>query len=240
MIDAIVDNVVVEEPVVEPAAEPVVEPVAEPIDGAEPSSAASEEPVVEEAPVVVEEPVAEPVVEEPVVEEPVAEPAPNEAEPVAEPTPVEPDAESAPSIEDQYTALQETLETVRAEYSALESQYSELQSRYSELETAHAELVEFKRQSDDAKKDEMIGRFYMLSDEDKAEVVSNKANYTVEDIEEKLSVICFRKKVNFDLEDNSKIDNKIEQPAVTFNMSNLGASKPDWLIAVDNAKAKKF
>jgi hypothetical protein len=36
--------------------------------------------------------------------------------------------------------------------------------------------------------------------------------------------------------DNSKNDNKIEQPAVTFNMSNLGASKPDWLKAVDNAK----
>ena len=76
----------------------------------------------------------------------------------------------------------------------------------------------------------------MLSDEDKKDVIDNKANYTVEDIEEKLSVICFRKKVNFELEDNSKNDIKIEQPAVTFNMSNLGASKPDWLIAVDNAK----
>ena len=76
----------------------------------------------------------------------------------------------------------------------------------------------------------------MLSDEDKAEVVSNKAKYTVEEIEEKLSVICFRKKVNFELEDNSKNNNKTEQPAVTFNMSNLGASKPDWLKAVDNVK----
>ena len=241
MIDDIVENAVVEELVVEPAAEPVEEPVTEPVDGAEPSSAASEEPVIEEEPVVTEEPVAEPVVEEPVVEEPVAEPASVEVEPVAEPTPMEPEADPVPSIEEQYTALQETLETVRAEYSALETQYSELQSRYSALETAHAELVEFKRQSDDAKKDEMISRFYMLSDEDKAEVISNKANYTVEDIEEKLSVICFRKKVNFELEDNSKNDIKIEQPAVTFNMSNLGAaSKPDWLIAVDNAKVKNI
>ena len=76
----------------------------------------------------------------------------------------------------------------------------------------------------------------MLSDDDKAEVLANKAPFTVEEIEEKLSVICFRKKVNFELEDNSKNNNKIEQPAVTYNLSNLGASKPDWLIAVDNAK----
>jgi len=234
MIDTIVDPVVVEEPVVEPAAEPVVESVTEPIDGAEPSSAASEEPVVEEAPIAVEEPVAEPV-----AEEPVAEPA-VEPEPIVEPTPIDPEPTPAPSIEEQYTALQETLETVRAEYSALESQYSELQSRYTELETAHAELVEFKRQSDDAKKDEMINKFYMLSDEDKAEVISNKANYTVEDIEEKLSVICFRKKVNFDLEDSSKNNNKIEQPAVTFNVSDPGASKPEWLIAVENVMAKNI
>jgi hypothetical protein len=227
MIDVIVDeNAVVEEPVVEPAAEPVVEPVVEPVDGAEPSSAASEEPVVEEEPAVVEEPAAEPVVEEPVAEEPVV-------EPVAEPTPVEPEADPAPSIEEQYTALQETLETVRAEYSALEANYNDLQTRYAALEAANAELVEFKRQSDDAKKDEMIGRFYMLSDEDKKEVIDNKANYTVEDIEEKLSVICFRKKINFDFENN----NKTEQPAVTFNVSNFGASKPDWLIAVDNVRA---
>ena len=223
MIDVIVDNVVVEEPVAEPATDP--------IDNTDPSFAASQEPVVEEATVVEEEPAAEPV-----VEEPIAEPAPVEPEPVVEPEITEPEPAPAPSIEEQYTALQETLETVRAEYSALESRYSELQSQYSALEAAHAELVEFKRQSDDAKKDEMIGRFSMLSDEDKADVISNKANYTVEDIEEKLSVICFRKKVNFELNDNSKNNNNTEQPAMTFNMSGLGASKPAWLQAVDNAK----
>ena len=228
MIDAIVENTVIEEPVAEPVIE---EPVAEPVDNTDPSFAASQELVVEDAPVVEGEPAAEPVEPEPEVE-PIADP-----EPVVDPDPTEPEAEPAPSIEEQYTALQETLETVRAEYSALEIQYNDLQTRFSALETAHADLVEFKRQSDDAKKDEMIGRFYMLSDEDKAEVISNKANYTVEDIEEKLSVICFRKKVNFELEDNSKNNNKIEQPAVTFNVSNLGtASKPDWLKAVDNAK----
>lgn len=217
MIDAIVDNV-------------IEEPVAEPIDNTDPSFAASQEPVVEGAPVVDGEPATEPAVVEPEVE-PITDP-----EPVVVPEPIEPEAAPAPSIEEQFTALQQELEAERAEHSALAEQYALLQSQYNTLEAAHAELVEFKRQSDDAKKDEMIGKFYMLSDEDKADVISNKANYTVEDIEEKLSVICFRKKVNFELENNSKNDNKIEQPAVTFNMSNLGGSKPAWLQAVDNAK----
>ena len=221
----VVENVVVEEPVVEPVTEPAVEPETP----AEPSFAASQEPVVEEgAPAV--EPEAEPVVE------PIADPEP-EVEPVAEPVVEEP-VPAEPTIEEQYAALQETLETVRAEYSALEASYNDLQARFSALETAHADLVEFKRQSDDAKKDEMIGRFHMLSDEDKQDVIANKANYTVEEIEEKLSVICFRKKVNFELEDNSKNNIKTEQPAVTFNVSNIGATKPEWLIAVDNAKKK--
>lgn len=215
MIDAIVENT------------PVVE---EPIDGVEPSSAASQEPVTEEAPVVAEEPITEPVIEEPEVE-PVI-----EAEPIAEPTPVDPQPAPAPSVEEQFTALQAEHADLQSRFSTLEIEYNDLQSRFSTLESAHAELAEFKRQSDDAKKDEMIDKFYMLSEDDKAEVVSNKASYSVEEIEEKLSVICFRKKVNFELEDNSKNNNKIEQPAVTFNMSNLGASKPDWLIAVENAK----
>jgi len=233
----VVENVVVEEPVVEFSAEPEFEPVVEPSfepepeTPAEPSFAASQEPVVEDAPVVAEEPVTEPVVDEPVVE-PVADP-----EPAAEPTPMDPEPASAPSIEEQFTALQAEYADLQSRFSTLESVHNDLQSRFSTLETAHAELVEFKRLSDDAKKDEMIGKFYMLSDDDKADIISNKANYTVEEIEEKLSVICFRKKVNFELEDNSKINNKIEQPAVTFNVSDLGvASKPDWLKAVDNAK----
>ena len=227
--NTIVEPVVNEEPVVEPVTEPVTEPAVEPVVDTDPSFVASQEPVVEEEPVV--EPETEPVAEpaaEPVVEEPVVEPV------VEEPVNVE------PTVEEQYAALQVAHEELQASFSALETAHAELQTRFNTLETAHAELVEFKRQSDDAKKDEMIGRFYMLSDEDKADVIANKANYSVEDIEEKLSVICFRKKVNFDLEDNSKNNNKTEQPAVTFNMSNLGASKPDWLIAVDNAKARKF
>lgn len=231
----VVENVVVEEPVVEFSAEPTFEPVAEPNfepeTPAEPSFAASQEPVVEEAPAIAEEP----VVESEFKKDDDEDDKDKDKDPEADPAPSK-DDDDEDEEKKKYTALEIEHEELKVAYSTLEANYNDLQSRYSTLEAAHAELVEFKRLSDDAKKDEMIGKFHMLSEEDKADVISNKANYTVEEIEEKLSVICFRKKVNFELEDNSKNDIKTEQPAVTFNMSNLGASKPDWLKAVDNAK----
>ena len=208
-----VTELTTEPEVVETVVEEVVETNDE--ETVEPSFAASEEAVVEttkESEVTEEEPE---VVEEVVVEEP---------------------AVTEPSIEEQYSALKTAHEELETNYNALQVSYTELESRFTALETAHAELVEFKRQSDDAKKDEMIEKFYMLSEEDKKEIIDNKAKYTVEEIEEKLSVICFRKKVNFDLENNSKNNNKTEQPAVTFSVSNVGASKPDWLVAVDLVK----
>ena len=107
---------------------------------------------------------------------------------------------------------------------------------YEDLQASHSELVEFKNQVEDAKKDAMIEKFYMLSEEDKKEIVANKTKFSVEEIEEKLSVICFRKKVNFDSEDSSKINNKTEPMTVSY--SHVGSTKPAWLSAVDNIKNK--
>jgi len=39
----------------------------------------------------------------------------------------------------------------------------------------------------------------MLPEEDKAEIIQNKENYTLEEIKAKLSVICFDKKINFSM-----------------------------------------
>ena len=79
----------------------------------------------------------------------------------------------------------------------------------------------------------MINSFYMLSEEDKAEVRANKANFSLEDIEAKLSVICVRKKVNFDLEDSSKNEDNTETPITTFNVGDGHDATPAWLRAVD-------
>ena len=113
--------------------------------------------------------------------------------------------------------------------------YLELQNKCEALEKENAELVEFKMQVENEKKDALINSFYMLSDEDKAEVLENKANYSLDEIEAKLSVICVRKKVSFDLED----ENKEEQPITTFSLNSLeNEAVPAWISACKNIQSK--
>ena len=128
-------------------------------------------------------------------------------------------------------------EDKKKEYSVeeLETELSELQEKYSALEKDYQALVEFKKEIDDEKKDALINSFYMLSDEDKQEVVENKEKYSLEDIEAKLSIICVRKKVNFDLEDTSKNDKEIEEEneiAVTYALEHQESSVPAWISAL--------
>ena len=128
----------------------------------------------------------------------------------------------------------------KKEYSLLENELEDLKVAYSDLESKYQKLVEFKEAIDNEKKDALIKSFYMLSDEDKKEVIDNKSKYSLDEIEAKLSVICFRKKVNFDLEDNSKIEEKVEDkenPVVTYNMSETDkTSIPAWIAAVKNTR----
>ena len=44
----------------------------------------------------------------------------------------------------------------------------------------------------------------MLSDEDKKDVIDNIDTYSLDEIEAKLSIICVRNKVSFNLEDDDK------------------------------------
>jgi hypothetical protein len=122
-------------------------------------------------------------------------------------------------------------------YALLEQQYNELQQNYSALETSYNELLAFKNSIEDEKKDALIQQFYMLSDEDKKDVIENKSSYSLEDIEAKLSVICVRKKVNFDL--NSDNQSQVEDAAPsTFNLNSLNEVEnlPAWLKAVEATK----
>ena len=121
-------------------------------------------------------------------------------------------------------------------YSVLETEYETLQQKYSELEETCRELLAFKNQVEDEKKTELINSFYMLSDEDKKEIIENKAQYSLDDIEAKLSVICVRKKVNFNLDDESEVVEAEENPVTTFNLDTDTTSTPAWVSAVRNTK----
>ena len=71
----------------------------------------------------------------------------------------------------------------------------------------------------------------MLSDEDKADVISNKEKYTLDEIKAKLSVICFDKKINFSL--NKETEDAKEEDIVTYGLgSDENNSLPDWVKAV--------
>ena len=75
----------------------------------------------------------------------------------------------------------------------------------------------------------MIASFYMLSDEDKKDVIENIDNYSLNDIEAKLSILCVRKKVNFNLDESDKGENN---PTV-FNLNGgMSDEAPAWVKAL--------
>ena len=126
--------------------------------------------------------------------------------------------------------IQEYVE-LSEKYSNLETDYSNAQQKIADLEAQINELTAFKNKVDKAEKQKMIDSFYMRSDEEKADVIVNIDTYSLEDIEAKLSIICVRNKVNFNL-DNDK--NEVNNPT-TFNL-NGGLSGdetvPAWIKAL--------
>ena len=124
----------------------------------------------------------------------------------------------------------------KKKYSLLEQQYEELQTQYTALKEERDALAEFKENIENERKDALIAEFYMLSDEDKKDVIENKADYSLEEIKAKLAVICYEKKVNFNSDDSEKIDNTTEEQneiVTTFTYDDT-SSLPDWVKAVQS------
>lgn len=179
-----------------------------------------EEPVVEEPTIEVEEPVAEEP--EVVTEEPVA-------------------GEVAAAIEDKIVEydlneIQEYQELLNR-YSELETQYSQANDTISQLQFQINSLTEFKSTVERNEKKKLIDSFYMLSDEEKSDVITNIDKYSIDEIEAKLSVICVRNKVNFNLDDSNNKSDAI----TTFNLDG-GISgdedTPDWVKALRAVASK--
>ena len=139
--------------------------------------------------------------------------------------------------EDKKPKAQNSLHTDE-EYTELEEKYNNLLSEFNNLNDRLNDLVDFKNQVEDAQKDALIEKFFMLSDEDKKDVRENKRQYSLDDIEAKLAVICYRKKVNFDLDATSKEDKAEDPSVVTFNLQIENDSTPDWIKAVEDVQNK--
>lgn len=134
----------------------------------------------------------------------------------------------------------------KKKFTVSEEQYQELQSKYSALEKQAEELRAFKKKIEDEQKDDLIKDFYMLSDEDKKDVVEHKSEYSLEEIKSKLAVICFEKKVNFNLNtssenEESKAEEQEESLVTTFDVkATEDSTVPEWVRAVESVMNHKY
>ncbi len=136
------------------------------------------------------------------------------------------------------------------EYAELKTEHENLQHSYEELQTKFAELTEtvnqlnaqieqltndnkilsdYKLEREREKKQALItDTFYMLSDEQKKDCIDNIDTYSYDEIEAKLSVICVRNKVSFDLDKPEE-----EKKPITYNIDHveddIDNSLPAWI-----------
>lgn len=159
------------------------------------------------------------------VEDDGTKPAPTEKE-STEPDPATTTTDPVPpkkkkataSLEDDKTKCTLDAETIAA--------YELLKTQYAALVEERDSLLAFKNTIDGEKKDELINSFTFLTDEDKADVVANKATYTLDEIESKLCVKAVRNKVSFNL-DEQDVNSHQKSAAVTFNLDSTTAGEED-------------
>ena len=121
------------------------------------------------------------------------------------------------------------------EYIELQTNYAALNEKYDELVAANDALIkevevltQFKLGVEKKEKEAMINSFYMLSDGDKADVITNIDTYSLDEIEAKLSIICVRNKVSFDLEE----DNGQKANPTVYNLNSGDITEeatPAWI-----------
>lgn len=126
------------------------------------------------------------------------------------------------------------------QYSAIVEERDRLNQQIADLAAELDTLKEFKNKAERAEKEAKIAEFFMLSDEDKADVLANIDNYSVDEIEAKLSVICFHNKVSF--ADPSNEGEEGNNPIPTnFSLNGLedNDSAPEWVKAVRLAQSER-
>lgn len=116
---------------------------------------------------------------------------------------------------------------------------AELKQTIADMQEELSALREFKLQQENLKKDALINKYHMLSDEDKAEVIAHKVEYTCEEIEEKLALIYVKKNVDFstldgkpEIEEEDSVD-----PILSFSLdSETAGFVPPMVNALRRAK----
>lgn len=124
-----------------------------------------------------------------------------------------------------------------SEKASLESQVAELSAalgeltdKFNALEAEAKELREFKAARINDDKDALIAKYHMLSDEDKAEIVANKENYSLSEIESKLALLYVKKNVDFETVDGQKESDE-PAPTTTFSLNEDFAEEVDPMLS---------
>ena len=97
-------------------------------------------------------------------------------------------------------------------------EFEALQAELDSLRAEIQELREFKLNVENQQKDALIASYHMLSDEDKAEVIAHKSEFSLDEIKAKLAVIYVEKNVNFDMIDGQEEEVEDSTPAMTFSL----------------------
>lgn len=137
----------------------------------------------------------------------------------------------------EYAELTEKFNALTTSFEELQQEYAALKEAADQANEQLAGLKEFKLAADRKEKQAMIDSFYMLSAEDKADVVANIDVYSLDDIEAKLSIFCFRNKINFNLD---TVEENQDEAPVTFSLESpvVNEQVPEWVQAVQETAKK--
>lgn len=148
-------------------------------------------------------------------------------------TPAEEDKEDAPADDSKDDKKKKNPPTENSL-----DEVAELQQTIADMREELNSLREFKLQQENLKKDALINKYHMLSDEDKAEVIAHKSEYTCEEIEEKLALIYVKKNVDFStLDGKPEVEEEEVSPLLSFSLDNETAGfVPPMVDALRQAK----
>ena len=160
---------------------------------------------------------------------------------------------NAEKVAEDYSALQEKYDTDLADYTAvvkksedltadnekISTEFSDLKTQYELLNTEVEGLKDYKLAKETKEKEDLIASFSMLDEEDKKPIIEKINDYSLDEIESKLAVIGFRKKINFDTTITQK-DND-PQPQLQYNLNNEGFNDvPEWIKAVQVTASQRI
>lgn len=136
----------------------------------------------------------------------------------------EPEEEPNEDQQEESVVDDETSSNRKRTFTLTEEEYNALKAENDALKVELAELRTFKLEVENQKKDALINKYYMLSDEEKADVIEHKSEYTLDEIESKLAVIYVNKNVIFSIDEEN--EGREDDPSTTFSLEESVESVP--------------